>query len=129
MPDAFNRIKDPEMKRFMGRCLAGASQRSSARELLDDPFLSLDDDTVISPKMVSTSGKNPFPQPRGHEPVQKEEEDEHEPKSESDSDPEKDIAEKTAMTINGKLNPDDDTIILRVQIADKDGTFLNFFFL
>jgi len=128
LPDAFNRIKDPEMKRFIERCLAGASQRSSARELLDDPFLSLDDDTVISPKMVSTSGKNPFPQPRGHEPVQKEEKDEREPESESESDPEKDIAEKTAMTINGKLNPDDDTIILRVQIADKDGHSRNIYF-
>lgn len=25
------------------------------------------------------------------------------------------------MTITGKMNPEDDTIILKVQIADKDG--------
>lgn len=28
------------------------------------------------------------------------------------------------MTITGKLNPDDDTIFLKVQIADKDGNHL-----
>jgi len=50
--------------------------------------------------------------------VQKEEQDELEPE------PDKDLVEKTEMTITGKLNPDDDTIFLKVQIANKHGTFL-----
>jgi WNK lysine deficient protein kinase len=120
LPDAFNRIKDPEMKRFIRRCLVSASTRSSAKELLEDPFLSLDDDIVISPKPVSSSDERLFTRRRGPELVQKEEEDELEPEPE----PDKDLVEKTEMTITGKLNPDDDTIFLKVQIADKHGTFL-----
>ncbi|KAJ4807458.1 hypothetical protein LUZ62_020024 [Rhynchospora pubera] len=127
LPDAFNRIKDPEMKRFIGRCLVSASKRSSAKELLDDPFLSLDDDTVISPRPVVVTGKNPITQPRSHGTVQKEDEDELEPEAEPDSEPEN-VVEKTAMTITGKLNPDDDTIFLKVQIADKDGHSRNIYF-
>lgn len=95
-----------------------ASKRSSAKELLDDPFLSLDDDIVISPKPGSTSDKKSSTQLNGHEQAQKEEEDE--------LDTDKDVVEKTEMTITGKLNPDDDTIFLKVQIADKHGTFLKF---
>lgn len=34
---------------------------------------------------------------------------------------------RTHMTITGKLNPEDDTIFLKVQSADKDGTLLTFF--
>ena len=33
---------------------------------------------------------------------------------------------KTNMTITGKLNPEDDTIFLKVQIADKEGNLCPF---
>lgn len=33
---------------------------------------------------------------------------------------------KTNMTITGKLNPEDDTIFLKVQIADKEGNSCRF---
>jgi WNK lysine deficient protein kinase len=115
-------MKDSEMKRFIGKCLVSASKRSSAKELLDDPFLSLDDDIIITPKPVLSNDKRLFTQPRGHELAQKEEADELEPEPEPE--PDKDLIEKTEMTITGKLNPDDDTIFLKVQIANKHGNFL-----
>lgn len=36
-------MKDPEVREFVGKCLATVSSRLSARELLEDPFLRMDD--------------------------------------------------------------------------------------
>lgn len=36
-------MKDPEIRQFVEKCLATVSLRLSARELLDDPFLQIDD--------------------------------------------------------------------------------------
>ncbi|GAU11601.1 hypothetical protein TSUD_345930 [Trifolium subterraneum] len=43
-PDALYQVKDPEVREFIEKCLATVSLRLSARELLDDPFLRIDDD-------------------------------------------------------------------------------------
>lgn len=37
------KVKDPETREFVEKCLATVSLRLSARELLDDPFLRIDD--------------------------------------------------------------------------------------
>ncbi|CAN8269879.1 unnamed protein product [Cochlearia groenlandica] len=42
-PDALYKVKDPEVKFFIEKCLATVSLRVSARELLDDPFLRIND--------------------------------------------------------------------------------------
>ncbi|XP_020234716.2 probable serine/threonine-protein kinase WNK9 isoform X1 [Cajanus cajan] len=42
-PDALYRVKDPEVRQFVEKCLATVSLRLSARELLDDPFLRIED--------------------------------------------------------------------------------------
>ncbi|XP_027367920.1 probable serine/threonine-protein kinase WNK9 isoform X4 [Abrus precatorius] len=42
-PDALYKVKDPEVRQFVEKCLATVSLRLSARELLDDPFLRIDD--------------------------------------------------------------------------------------
>ncbi|KDO40445.1 hypothetical protein CISIN_1g004564mg [Citrus sinensis] len=42
-PDSLYRVKDPEVRRFVEKCLATVSLRLSARELLNDPFLQIDD--------------------------------------------------------------------------------------
>ncbi|KAK9292765.1 hypothetical protein L1049_020745 [Liquidambar formosana] len=42
-PDALYKVKDPEVRRFVEKCLATVSLRLSARELLEDPFLQIDD--------------------------------------------------------------------------------------
>ncbi|XP_066389094.1 probable serine/threonine-protein kinase WNK3 isoform X2 [Miscanthus floridulus] len=43
-PAALYKVKDPEVRRFIDKCLAPASRRPSAAELLGDPFLQLEDD-------------------------------------------------------------------------------------
>uniref|UniRef100_A0A6P3ZC30 non-specific serine/threonine protein kinase n=1 Tax=Ziziphus jujuba TaxID=326968 RepID=A0A6P3ZC30_ZIZJJ len=42
-PDALYRVKDPEVRQFVEKCLATVSLRLSARQLLNDPFLQIDD--------------------------------------------------------------------------------------
>ncbi|KAK9289029.1 hypothetical protein L1049_017500 [Liquidambar formosana] len=41
-PEALYKVKDPEVRRFVEKCLATVSQRLPARELLKDPFLQTD---------------------------------------------------------------------------------------
>ncbi|XP_058766896.1 probable serine/threonine-protein kinase WNK9 isoform X2 [Vicia villosa] len=43
MPESFYKVNDQEVKQFVEKCLATVSLRLSARELLDDPFLQIDD--------------------------------------------------------------------------------------
>ncbi|OVA18855.1 Protein kinase domain [Macleaya cordata] len=42
-PAALYKVKDPEVRRFVEKCLVTVSHRLSARELLNDPFLLIDD--------------------------------------------------------------------------------------
>ncbi|KAM1251003.1 hypothetical protein FF1_033544 [Malus domestica] len=42
-PDALYKVKDPEVREFVEKCLATASLRLSARELLNDRFLQIDE--------------------------------------------------------------------------------------
>ncbi|KAL2548412.1 Serine/threonine-protein kinase WNK1 [Forsythia ovata] len=42
-PDALYKVKDPEVRQFVEKCLATVSHRLSARELLNYPFLQIDD--------------------------------------------------------------------------------------
>ncbi|KAL9263361.1 Serine/threonine-protein kinase WNK1-like protein [Drosera capensis] len=43
-PNALYKVKDPAVRKFIEKCLAAAPARLSARELLHDPFLLIDDD-------------------------------------------------------------------------------------
>lgn len=94
-----------EAKQFIGRCLVTASKRLSAKELLLDPFLASDEDDQLS--MTRLGSQKPFLNKGEMKKLQSR----HDP-------------HRTDMTITGKLNPDDDTIFLKVQIANKDGTAL-----
>ncbi|XP_057423334.1 serine/threonine-protein kinase WNK1-like isoform X2 [Lotus japonicus] len=42
-PEALYKVNDPEVRQFVEKCLATVSLRLSAKELLDDPFLQIDD--------------------------------------------------------------------------------------
>ncbi|XP_030963613.1 probable serine/threonine-protein kinase WNK4 isoform X1 [Quercus lobata] len=107
LPGAFYRIEDLEAQRFIGKCLVTASKRLSAKELLLDPFLASDKDEQLPLKKLGS--QNPFLSQRDMEKLKL-------------SDP-----ARTKMTITGKLNPDD-SIFLKVQIADKDGSARNIYF-
>lgn len=42
-PEALFKVDDPEVRQFVEKCLATVSLRLSAKELLEDPFLQIDD--------------------------------------------------------------------------------------
>lgn len=80
-----------------------ASKRLSAKELLRDPFLASDEVRSCSTAKII------------QKPFLNEKEILEKLRLSDDDSP------RTDMTITGKLNPEDDTIFLKVQIADKDG--------
>ncbi|GFP80532.1 probable serine/threonine-protein kinase wnk4 [Phtheirospermum japonicum] len=109
-PRAFYKVQDLDAQRFIGKCLETASKRLSAKELMLDPFLAVDhsDDWPES----NVESQKPFL----NEGI------ELEGLKLNDNVP------RTNMTITGKLNPEDGTIFLKVQIADKEGACRNVFF-
>ncbi|CAN6362061.1 unnamed protein product [Urochloa humidicola] len=117
LPEAFYRIQDDEARRFIGRCLVfKASMRPSVAELLLDPFL-LDDDhhqqhhlPVAAPCPLTCSNSSDVSSLLG---------DDRDDVDQKDAQPAAPI--RTDMTITGKLNAEEDTIFLKVQIADKTG--------
>jgi WNK lysine deficient protein kinase len=132
LPDAFYRVKDDDARRFIGRCLVAASKRPSAAELLMDPFL-IDDD----PSMISSRRPSSLPPP----PADDDDvpplaftssnvsddtlpDDDHLHQEEAPAIARSDMM----MTITGKLNAEEDTIFLKVQIADETGRARNIYF-
>ncbi|TKY47245.1 serine/threonine-protein kinase WNK4 [Spatholobus suberectus] len=107
LPAAFFRIEDTEAQKFIGKCLIAAAKRPSAKELLHDPFLLSDD----ASSMTKIGIQKPFLNYSEMEKLQL-----------SDDLP------RTKMSITGKLNPEDDTIFLKVKISDKDGSCRNVYF-
>lgn len=88
-----------------------ASKRLSAKELILDPFLIVDD--IDDQVLKSIGNQKPFLNDHiGMEDLLSNED-----------------VQKTNMTITGKLNPEDDTIFLKVQIADKEGIMPSIFML
>ncbi|KAK4376134.1 hypothetical protein RND71_006811 [Anisodus tanguticus] len=109
-PRAFYKVQDLDAQRFIRQCLEPASNRLSAKELMLDLFLVFDDVDGESVTMM-----------RLQKPILNDKfsiEDLHL----------NDDAPRTNMTITGKLNPEDDTIFLKVQISDKEGDVRNVYF-
>ncbi|KAL1332421.1 hypothetical protein HN51_061229 [Arachis hypogaea] len=107
LPASFSRLENKEAQRFIGKCLVSAPERPSAKELLHDPFL-VSDDTL---SMAKIGIQKPFLNYNEMEKLQL-----------------RDDVARTEMSITGKLNPEDDTIFLKVQITDKDESSRNIFF-
>ncbi|KAL6278286.1 hypothetical protein ACE6H2_021887 [Prunus campanulata] len=112
LPNAFYKIEDLEAQRFVGKCLENASKRLPAHELLLDPFLASDDRELLSTPRI------PFQNLMLNDDSAVEEEEEEE---ELPLDLGVDLKRSTNMIITGKMNPEDDTIFLKVQISDQDG--------
>lgn len=104
MPAAFYRIRELEAQRFIGKCLVNASKRLPARELLLDPFLACDEDENSA--LGGVGSQKPFLNDKEMGKLRL-----------------RDDVPRTDMKITGKLNPEDDTIFLKVQFADKDGIY------
>ncbi|KAF8394835.1 hypothetical protein HHK36_018772 [Tetracentron sinense] len=110
LPDAFCRIQDIEARRFVGKCLETASKRLPAKELLLDPFLACDEGELLPLPSIGSQKLNWNDIALETLPLQV------------------DQTRRTDMKITGKLDPKDDTIFLKVQIADKDGSVRNIYF-
>uniref|UniRef100_A0A1J3JEE3 non-specific serine/threonine protein kinase n=1 Tax=Noccaea caerulescens TaxID=107243 RepID=A0A1J3JEE3_NOCCA len=103
LPGAFYRVGDIEAQRFIGKCLVPASKRVSAKELLQDPFLTSDESWMV----YASGAGNPRPFLNENEMETLTLED--------------DELGRTEMSITGKLNAEDNTIQLNVLIADENG--------
>ncbi|RYQ90860.1 hypothetical protein Ahy_B09g096822 isoform G [Arachis hypogaea] len=149
-PDALYKVKDPEVREFVEKCLATVSLRLSARELLDDPFLRVDDydydlrpvdggelddlgplirqplfDLHRSYSNISNEYSNGF----GYEGDWSSHPAEIEPNGielfEYHDDDDEETSEDVDISIKGKRK-DDGGIFLRLRIADKEGPAYTF---
>ncbi|XP_038883353.1 probable serine/threonine-protein kinase WNK5 [Benincasa hispida] len=102
LPNAFYKIKDFEAQRFVRKCLENVSKRVPARELLFDPFL--------APSNNNNGSSD------------------NEDLLSSSLSPKKSMARRTDMAISGSMNPEDDSIFLKVQIKVTNGKSKNVYF-
>lgn len=102
-----------EAQRFVGKCLETVSKRLSAKELLEDPFLATTDERDLAPiyrlppqlaiQNLAANGTVMEQLPLTTDPTR-----------------------TTDMSITGRINSEDHTIFLQVQISDGDGTYRTF---
>ncbi|CAF1892206.1 unnamed protein product [Brassica napus] len=102
LPSAFYRVEDIEAQIFIRKCLVPASQRVSARELLQDPFLSSDESWMVYAR--GAGNLKPFLNENEMDRLKLED----------------DELGRTQMTITGRLKAEDNTILLEVIIADEN---------
>lgn len=111
LPRAFYKIENVEVLQFIRKCLEPASKRKSAKELLLDPFNAFQESELL-PLTKIRYQKPILNEEIGFDKLQ--------------------LAErkpKTDMTITGKLNAEDDSIlILKVQITDEKGSTRHVYF-
>ncbi|KAK6122678.1 hypothetical protein DH2020_043577 [Rehmannia glutinosa] len=152
-PDALYKVKDPEVRHFVEKCLATVSDRLSAWELLNDPFLQIDDyiydlrplnyqrdydefGPILAQRLLSThhstnsSIVNGYTNFIGYE--QENDLDCHSVEYEANeidlfTSQEDDHLENVDITIKGRRR-EDGNIFLRLRIADKEGPVRNIYF-
>ncbi|KAI3788614.1 hypothetical protein L2E82_01386 [Cichorium intybus] len=113
LPKSFYNIEDAEAQAFVGKCLQNASSRPSARELLKEPFLLIEDTDELM--TISTM---PSPKPTSTKKI---------PEKELSSLP--NVPKRTTdMTIVGSMNAEDGSIFLKVLISDQTGKARNIYF-
>jgi WNK lysine deficient protein kinase len=141
-PDALYKVTDPEVRRFVEKCLATVSCRLTARELLDDPFLQIDDPRFDSSRLnyfdeVASMYRQPLFEAYqtdqthalndyannylGYEPEYHSGHDHYEHQEDDQR------VENVGITIKGKRK-EDDGIFLRLRMADKEGRVRNIYF-
>ncbi|KAM7280235.1 hypothetical protein ACFE04_007369 [Oxalis oulophora] len=144
-PDAFYKVKDPEVRQFVEKCLASVSDRLTAIELLNDPFLQIDDDRVselrqlkfVDDETFSETYEDNRPPINGcmsnhcgyepesvldYHPIQCQMDEIDLFSSQEDDEP------LGVFDVKGRRSEDDDGLFLRLRIADKDGCIRNIYF-
>ncbi|CAE6075885.1 unnamed protein product [Arabidopsis arenosa] len=105
LPDSFHLIQHTEAQRFVGKCLETVSRRLPAKELLGDPFLAATDERDLAPL-------SRLPQQLAIQNL-------------AANGTVVEHLRTTDMSITGKMNSEDHTIFLQVQILDGDGHMRN----
>ncbi|KFK34409.1 hypothetical protein AALP_AA5G141100 [Arabis alpina] len=111
LPESFHLIQNLEAQCFVGKCLETVSKRLSANELLEDPFLATADERDLAPiyrlpiQNLAANGTVTEQPPLTTDPTR-----------------------TTDMSITGRMNSEDHTIFLQVQISDGDGHVRNIHF-
>lgn len=144
-PEALYRIQDPEVRQFVEKCLETASKRLPARDLLNDPFLQpdnhdsehtllrtciLDENDTKGVSMDHMEHRNlHVVDPSGGDKVSNENEEDAREHHKTAYFPSflDNNSKNRDFTIKGKRR-EDDTIFLRVRIADKEGRVRNIYF-
>lgn len=147
-PEALYKVKDPEVRIFVEKCLASVADRLSANELLQDPFLHIDDrgydlrpinrekdfdevDPLVQlPYQNDSSFMSGFCDYTGYEPDHEYEYQTLElAASEIDlfTSVEDDNLTNTDISIKGKRKENGD-IFLRLRMNDKEGRIRNIYF-
>ncbi|KAI3727789.1 hypothetical protein L6452_16409 [Arctium lappa] len=109
-PAGLAKVKDPQVKQFIEKCLVPASQRLSAAELLKDPFLSSESPKVYEPVKCNLSKQNSSPGSPCVSSVEI-----------------KSVNERNQFRLKGETN-NDDSIFLTLIIADYNGNARNILF-
>ncbi|PKU64848.1 probable serine/threonine-protein kinase WNK1 isoform X1 [Dendrobium catenatum] len=150
-PKALRKVKDPEVRQFVEKCLAKVSKRLSARELLNDPFLQIDERGLTSREGdITVMGqilKQPYYSPLNrdyslitssfssddlHYDIMEEngwdwDAVEFETHRLNLFSPGKEPHTNSEIMIKGKMR-DDGSIFLRLRICDKEGHVRNIYF-
>ncbi|GER44677.1 kinase [Striga asiatica] len=140
-PEALYKVKEPEVRRFVEKCLATVSDRLSAWELLNDPFLEVDDytcefrplnyqsdyDEIVpflrQPLLLQHHSKNSSLVNGYSNCIDYERENEFELFLSHEDD----CLENVGIAIKGRRN-EDGNIFLRLRICDKEGRIRNIHF-
>ncbi|KAI3695052.1 hypothetical protein L1987_78040 [Smallanthus sonchifolius] len=130
-PDALYKVKDPEVRQFVEKCLVTVSLRLPAKELLKDPFLQPEDygydlrsvdywrefDGMDSRYLTPNSNYSNF---LNYEPEAND--------IQLFTTQEEDHMEDVDISIKGRRGEDDEGIFLRLRIADREGRVRNIYF-
>ncbi|CAI0432409.1 unnamed protein product [Linum tenue] len=128
-PESLYKVKDPEVREFVEKCLAIVSLRLSARELLNDPFLQINE---YNPDLQYSSYNNRYSYDAHNEveynhPAEMEHAGIELFEYHDDEDDDDDHPPNVDIRIKGKRR-DDGGIFLRLRIADKEGRIRNIYF-
>ncbi|KAK4402458.1 putative serine/threonine-protein kinase WNK2 [Sesamum angolense] len=112
-PASLGKVKDPEVRTFIEKCIANVSERVSAKELLMDPFLRSDDDS----------------RSRGHslQPQHSNADDNGDQFDNGETSGDTMLEGMRDFTVQGQRK-DQNTIFLKLRIADSSGHIRNIHF-
>ncbi|CAH8359794.1 unnamed protein product [Eruca vesicaria subsp. sativa] len=125
-PDSLDKVRDSEVRVFIEKCLASASLRLSARELLDDHFLCTDEGESTFDHLHYS---NPWTY-NGDETVESQSIEVFEFQSDDNEEAEEydNKFDNVHISIKGKRRDNGDGLFLRLRIADKEGLVRNIYF-